>query len=479
MVIERLPGTARVGYRVAALCGFILCVFGAAPGVAQALADEDRAAIDAVVTEVLADTEAPGASVAVVRDGRLVYARAFGIGRLDPEERANPEMRYAIGSVSKQFTAAAVLLLAEEGRLSLDDPVARWLPELTRAEEVTIRQLLSMTSGYQDYWPHDYVFPAMLEPVAPGGILDRWARKPLDFDPGSEWQYSNTNYVIAGRIVERVAGKGVLELLRERVFGPLGMSTVRDFDAGPLTTEDAGAYLRNALGPLRPAPKEAEGWLFAAGGLAMTASDLARWDVAMIEQAILRPESWRAMQTETRLRSGLAVGYGLGVGVGSVDGRRRISHGGAVSGYATSNLVFPDQRVAVVALVNLWPGAAGPAARIADGIAGVLFAEEDATDEAARDLAREVFADLQRGEVDPTLLSPNAKAYFSAEVLADFESSLGALGAPDEFVQTAESLRGGMTFRAYRLRFGDRRLVLTTRTLPGGEIEQFQVERAE
>lgn len=474
-----LPSPSRARCRVVALCWFILCVVGVVPGAAQTLSDEERAGIDAVVSDVLAQTEAPGASVAVVRDGQLVYAQAYGIGRLDPPKPANPGMRYAIGSVSKQFTAAAVLLLAEEGELSLEDPVARWLPELARAKEVSIRQLLSMTSGYQDYWPHDYVFPAMLEPVAPRDVLDRWARKPLDFDPGSDWQYSNANYVIAGLIVERVAGKSLLELLRERVFEPLGMSTVRDFDAGPLTSEDAGAYLRNALGPLRPAPKEAEGWLFAAGGLAMTASDLAKWNIGMIERTLLRPESWAEMQTEARLRSGLAVGYGLGVGVGSIDGRRRIAHGGAVSGYATSNQVFPDQRVAVVALVNVWPGAAGPAARIADGVAGVLFAAEDAADEAAKDLAREMLADLQRGEVDRALLSANARAYFSPEVLSDFETSLGPLGAPDEFAQTSESLRGGMTFRAYRLRYGDRRLVLTTRTLPGGEIEQFQVERAD
>lgn len=453
----------------------------AVPSVAVAqepLSATQRARIDSVVTDLLSRTEAPSASIAVVRDGELVFEEAYGTARLSPETPAASSRRYAIGSVSKQFTAAAVLLLVEQGRMSLDDPVAKWLPDLTRADEITVRQLLSMTSGYQDYWPHDYVFPAMLEPTAPEAILDQWARKPLDFDPGTKWQYSNTNYVIAGLIVERVAGMPFMDFLRTQVLQPLGMTSVRDFNAGPLGDADAAAYLRNALGPLRPAPKEAQGWLFAAGGLGMTAADLAAWDIAMIEESVLRPESWREMQTEVRLENGLAVGYGLGVGIGRVDGRRRIAHGGAVSGYSTSNQVFPDERTAVVALVNVWPGAAGPSARIASAVARVIFADEESVDARALVEAKRIFADLQRGEIDRSLLSPNANAYFTDEVLGDFATTLGPLGDPDEFVQTAESLRGGMTFRAYRLRFDDLQLLLTTRTLPDGSIEQFQVERA-
>lgn len=457
----------------------LAAVAPAAPAVAQeTLPAAQRVQIDSVVTSLLSRTKAPSASIAVVRDGKVAYEQAYGHARLSPETPAASSRRYAIGSVSKQFTAAAVLLLAEEGRLSLDDPVAKWLPELTRADQVSLRQLLSMTSGYQDYWPHDYVFPAMREPTEPEAILEGWARKPLDFDPGTQWQYSNTNYVIAGLIIERVAGMPVMALLQERIFEPLRMTSVRDFDAGPLGNADAAAYLRNALGPLRPAPKEAPGWLFAAGGLAMTAGDLALWDVAMMEQTVLQPESWRTMQTEVCLENGLAAGYGLGVVVARVDGRRRIAHGGAVSGYSTSNQVFPDDRTAVVALVNIWPGAAGPSGRIANAVAQVVFAPEESVDSRALAEVKRILFDLQQGEIDRSLFSPNANAYFTEQVLADFASTLGPLGEPDEFVQTGESLRGGMVFRAYRLRFGDLGLVLTTRTLPDGKIEQFQVERA-
>ena len=161
-------------------------------------------------------------------------------------------MRYAIGSVSKQFTATAILLLAEEGKLSLHDKVAKWFAPLTRASDISVQQLLSMTSGYQDYWPQDYVFTDMQRPATAQTIMQRWGGKALDFDPGTKSQYSNTNYVIAAAIVERAAGMPFMEFLQQRIFMPLKMTSVADFDAAPLSERDAQACLRNALGPLRP-----------------------------------------------------------------------------------------------------------------------------------------------------------------------------------------------------------------------------------
>ena len=194
-------------------------------------------------------------------------------------------MRYSIGSISKQFTAAAILLLQEQGKLSLDDPVGKYIPGLTRGNEVTIREILSHTSGYQDYWPEDYVMTTMLHPETAQQIIDTWAKKPLDFDPGTQWQYSNTNYVIAGRIVEKVSGEPLLDFLTEHIFRPLGMNSVWNSDETKLTQADATAYYRHALGPLRVAPKEGSGWMFAAGELAMTAHDLALWDESLIAQS--------------------------------------------------------------------------------------------------------------------------------------------------------------------------------------------------
>lgn len=464
-----------------AVAGWLLLYGPGAPAplaAQQTLSAAEQMRVDSAVTSILADIGVPSASIAIVRDGRIAYEQAYGNGRLDPATAAVPSMRYSIGSVSKQFTTAAVLLLAEEGKLSLEDPVSRWLPDLTRADEVTVRNLLSMTSGYQDFWPHDYVFQRMHQPVEASEILDRWASRPLDFEPGTKWQYSNTNYTIAGVIVEQVSGMSVYDFLQERVFGPLGMTSVKNVDRAPLGENDADGYLRNALAPLRLAPKEAPGWLFAAGELAMTAHDLALWDISMIDRTILAPESYRAMQTEQRLDNGLGVGYGLGVGVGTFDGRRRISHGGAVSGYTTSNQVFPDDGIAVVVYTNIYPGDGGAPGRIGGRIASILFESADAEDAEVLEQVKEIFSTLQAGEIDRSQFSDNGNAYFDEQTLSDYESSLGSLGEPEAFEQVAEELRGGMTFRAYRLRVGDISLILTTRILPDGRIEQYEVERA-
>src|SRR5881227_746114 len=211
-----------------------LLLLVAAPLAAQDLARD----VDKAVAEVLARTGAPSASIAIVKDGKIAYAHAYGNARLNPPMAATPEMRYSIGSVSKQFTATAVLMLAEEGKLSLDDRVVRWLPQLTRAKDVSIRQLLSMTSGYQDYWPQDYVMPGMLEPATAQQIADTWAKKQIDFEPGTRWQYSNTNYAIAGMIAERAAGMPLVDVLRQRVFTPLQMTSVFDTDASALPAGD-------------------------------------------------------------------------------------------------------------------------------------------------------------------------------------------------------------------------------------------------
>ena len=210
-----------------------------------------REKIDAIAHKALTDTGIPSASIAIVQGGAITYLQAYGDGRLEPRTPAVPAMRYSIGSISKQFTAAAILLLAEQGKLSLDDPVSRFVPNLTRGNEVTIRELLSHTSGYRDYWPQDYVPPFMLQPITADRILDQWARKPLDFDPATQWQYSNTNFVIAGLIVEKASGVALLQFLSEHIFAPLGMKSVMNIDQDRLTETDATGYLRYALGPLQ------------------------------------------------------------------------------------------------------------------------------------------------------------------------------------------------------------------------------------
>jgi D-alanyl-D-alanine carboxypeptidase len=452
----------------------LLLTFLPSPSVAQAQLSPDlRQKIDKIATDTLSSSGVPSASVAIVTDGRVAYVKAYGDARLEPRVAAAPQMQYSIGSISKQFTAAAVLLLQEQGKLSLDDKVAKFIPDLTRANEVTIRELLSHTSGYQDYWPQDYVMPNMLHPVTAQKILDGWARKPLDFDPGTKWQYSNTNYVIAGVIVEKVSGMPLLQFLREKVFTPLGMKSVADIDEAKVGGSNPTGYLRYALGPLRPAPKEGKGWLFAAGELAMPAEDLARWDISIIDGSVMKPASYREFETEVLLKNGLGTHYALGLSVGTEAGHRALSHGGEVSGFTAENIVFPDERVAIAVLTN--QDAAGAAGDIARGIAPLLLVTDDPAAPQKQEQARKIFESLQQGKIDRSLFTDNANFYFSEQALKDFASGLGPLGAVQQFVQVHQGLRGGMTLRVYRVNLAQKTLRAWTYEMPDGKLEQYQI----
>ena len=452
-------------------------ILPAAAQVQSTLPAELRQKIDHASNDVLTKTGVPSASVAIVKDGELAYLHAYGDARLDPQTPARPEMRYSIGSISKQFTATAILLLQEQGKLSLDDKVAKFIPDLTRPNQVTIRQLLSHTSGYQDYWPQDYVPPFMLQAITANRILDLWARKPLDFDPGTKWQYSNTNFVIAGVIVEKASGTPLLDFLHQKIFDPLGMKSVTNTDQEKLGDSDPSGYMRYALGPLRPAPKEGRGWLFAAGELAMTASDLAKWDLSIINQKVLKPSSYAEFETEVLLKNGVGTGYGLGIDVTSQSGRRVLAHSGEVSGFTSQNTVFPDERVAIVVLTN--QDAVGAPAQIAHDLAPLLFAVDDPETARKLEQARKIFAGLQQGSIDRSLLTDNANSYFSESALKDFASGLAPLGTLQEFTQTRQESRGGMLLRVYRVKFPQKTLQVWTYEMPDGKLEQYQVAAVE
>jgi D-alanyl-D-alanine carboxypeptidase len=468
-----LVGWLRMKSRIGKLGLAVL--FGAMAAQAQnTLAPATAGEIDSAANRVLAATGVPSASVAVVKDGKVAYVHAYGEARLDPAMAASPGMQYSIGSISKQFTAAAMLLMQQEGKLSIDDPVSKYLPDLTRAQEVTIRMLLSHTSGYQDYWPEDYVMTSRMEPTTAQHILDVWGKKPLDFDPGTKWQYSNTNFVIAGRIVEQVSGQPLMTLLQERVFGPLGMKDVYNTDASRLPPTDPTGYFRYALGPLRPAPKEGRGWMFAAGELAMPADDLALWDISMMDRSLLKPASYDEMFKEVPLKDGKGSGYGLGVFVGTRDGHSYIEHSGEVSGFTSENIVFPADKISVTVLTN--EDASAAASQIAREIAPVLLGTDiTAKLSPAEKRAFAIFTGLQDGKLDRSQLTQFCNSYFSPQGIADFQSSLHPLGAPLGFHQTSEEGRGGMTFRSFRVTFPGKAVTVTEYEEPDGKLEQYLV----
>ncbi|MBV9435064.1 MAG: beta-lactamase family protein [Acidobacteria bacterium] len=437
------------------------------------LTPQQVAQIDELVSRTLTESGVPSASIAVVKDGNLALAKGYGNARISPPLAAKPKTRYAIGSLSKQFTAAAILLLQQQHKLSIDDSVAKYLPALTRANEVTIRELLSHTSGYQDYYPQDYVPEFMQQPGSTQQILDTWAKRPLDFDPGTKWQYSNTNFVIAGAIAEKVAGEPLFKFLNDRIFRQLGMSSVFDIDHNQPAPADALGYFSYGTGPNRVQKKEGDGWLFAAGELAMTASDLAKWDISMMNESLLQPASYRQMGTEMMLKSGVGAGYGLGVVVSIWETHRRISHTGEVSGYTTMNAVFPDEHLAVVVLTNKMAGTA--ASPIGDGIARILFTQTTAQDVREAGRVKTILGQLQSGTIDRTQFTESCNLYFSNDAVHDYAATLAGLGEPQSITLNKEGPRGGMMFRSWHVSYAAKEFEVTEYEQSDGKLEQFLV----
>ncbi|HEY4750267.1 MAG TPA: serine hydrolase domain-containing protein [Steroidobacteraceae bacterium] len=439
----------------------------------EALPAALRSRVDAAATLVLARTGVPSASVAIVRRGEIAYVNAYGLAQLAPRRAATPAMRYAIGSISKQFTAAALLLLQEQHALSLEDSAGKWLENLGPAGGVSLQALLSHTSGIRDFWPQDYDPPQMLKPVTPAQIVAHWANQPLDFPSGTAWQYSNTGYTVAGLIAERAAQQPLFEQLRTRIFSRLHMDSAYDFDAAALPPEDAVGYSRYGLGPPRPAAKEGRGWLFAAGELAMTAADLARWDIALIDQRVLSEASYRELTREIVLANGVGSRYALGLHVGLESGRRVLEHGGEVGGFTAENLIYPDDRIAIVVLTN--QDAANAADGIGEELGKLMLTEDSPEDAAALAQAEQLFLGLQHGHIDAALLTANARSYFTAQALEDFQASLGRLGKGAKFTLLRSSRRGGLITRVYEISLSGTRLLAVVRAEPGGLVEQYTV----
>ncbi|MFL6353295.1 MAG: serine hydrolase domain-containing protein [Bryobacteraceae bacterium] len=427
---------------------------------------------DQTVTAALATTGAPSASVAVVRNGQITYAKAFGKADLQKDRPANAGTRYAVGSISKQFTVAALLLAQEEGKVSLDDKVSKYYPELTRANEITIRELLSHTSGYEDYAPQDYMIPEWTKPMDADTILNRWAKKPLNFDPGTRWQYSNTNYVLAGKIFEKVTGQSLVPFLKKQIFQPLGMASAGDCQDH--TAEDAAAYTRYALGPPRPVAREGNGWYFAAGELCMTASDLARWDIAFLERRILSSKSYGEFTREAKLKNSKPTHYALGLGIGELHGTPMISHSGEVSGFLAIDRVFPTKDVGVVVLSNQdGVSLIGP---LSQDIALVMIEPHPASSATEGQQVRTILEGLQQGRIERSEFTANANSYFNDLALSDYRNSLTPLGKLQLVTRQSEQQRGGMTHLSYRAQFEKKAVLLNIYRTPDGKFEQFLVE---
>jgi CubicO group peptidase (beta-lactamase class C family) len=342
---------------------FVGLVIQAAPAKAQAPLDS----VDRYVRAELARQRIPGISVAVLRGDSVVLARGYGFANLEHRVPAADSTIYQSGSVGKQFTAAALVTLAREGKLGLDDSILRYLPEGPPAwRSITIRHLLTHTSGIPDYtdstmdYRRDYTEQQLVALAA---------RLPLQFRPGATWSYSNTGYALLGFIVRRVSGKFYGDLLRERVFEPLGMRTARVISESDIVPNRAAGYQL-----VNGEPKNQE-WVSptlnttADGSLYLTVLDLAQWARGLNHARVPDSAGLQMSWTPVRLNDGGTYPYGFGWMVADQRGRPRIGHTGAWQGFRTSIQRYPEFDLTVIAMANL--DAALPEA-ITFGIAGIL-----------------------------------------------------------------------------------------------------------
>jgi D-alanyl-D-alanine carboxypeptidase len=382
------------------------------PEPAKASQCSDR--IDGYIEAELQKRHIPGVSIAVVRDGQVVCSKGYGMANVELSVPATEKTVYQLASVTKTFTAAAVMMLVEKGKLGLDDKVSKYLDDLPKAwENVTVRQLLNHTSGIKSYTSVRDFFKTARVDHKQREIVALVAKEPVDFAPGEKWLYNNTGFFLLGMLIEKVTGITYGEFLTERIFKPLGMSQTRTNDLHAIIPNRAQGYdleggvLRNGeyVSPSQP---------FSAGMLVSSVSDLVKWDAALASEKLLKKSTLDQMWTPTKTTKGGMADYGFGWQVDKVNGHRLIAHGGGIPGFSTQISRFPDDKLTVIVLTNAGNGSAGA---LAQGIAGRILpalvkkAEEPIADNDPQSTERfkGLLKRAMKGEADPELFTDEAK----------------------------------------------------------------------
>jgi D-alanyl-D-alanine carboxypeptidase len=295
--------------------------------------------------------DAPGAVAIVVKDGRTVFRRAYGLADLEFGVLLEADMVFRIGSVTKQFTAAAVLQLADQGRLALEDDVSKYVPEYdTRGRGVTIEQLLTHTSGVPNYTDLEEWFPHLRDELTPRALLDMLKGKPLEFEPGSRFRYSNSGYLLLGLVIEKASGRPYADYIRQMVL-PLGMrQTMYDDPVRVIPRRARGYEYRD--GEWRNARYIGMSQPFSAGGLVSTADDLAMWNTAIERGRLLSDSSRQRWFTPFTLASGAASRYAMGWSVTTHEGLAVAEHGGGIPGFVCFVVRMPSEHLFVAVLSN-------------------------------------------------------------------------------------------------------------------------------
>jgi CubicO group peptidase (beta-lactamase class C family) len=305
--------------------------------------------IDEYLRTQMKAQQIPGIALAVVRDGKIVLARGYGLANVEHQVPVKPETIFQSGSTGKQFTATAVMMLVEEGKLSLEDKITKYFPDAPESwRDITVRHLLTHTSGMTDY-PADF---DLRRDYTEDDLLHRIKVIPLAFQPGEKWSYSNLAYVTLGILIHKVSGKFYGDFLQERVFKPLDMSTARIISESDIVPNRAAGY------SVTNGQLENQNWVSpslnttADGALYLTVYDMAKWDAALYTEKLLKRSSLEQMWTKVKLNDGKSIAYGFGWGLAEVRGHRIIEHGGAWQGFKAQISRYVEDKLTIILFAN-------------------------------------------------------------------------------------------------------------------------------
>ena len=429
--------------------------------------------IDDYVALQMRRQHVPGVSLAVVQHGRVVKQQAYGFADLEQKVPVTPDTVFEIGSITKQFVAAALMTLVEQGAIDLDQPASKYLSDLPSAwHEVTVRQLLTHTSGIPDF-EEILGYGAYRTPTTAQQLIAVAAAKPMDFSPGTQWHYSNTGYYLLGLIIEKVSGVPYMSLIEHRILAPAGMTLTRSSVPTEIIAGRASGYAleddrlvnRDAIQPTA---------VGAAGDLVSTTGDMIKWNVMLDERSVLKKESYAQLWANQALTDGSSSGYGFGWFVSPLHGHRTQEHSGGTAGFSAEILRLPDDGVTVIVLTN------------SHDVNPVMMATHIATQfvpslvyEKIRDtrpaLARKL-RDYYSHRLDPEVYAKDLSAEFAAEIKPSWASGHAfyrALGPPLNIERVQRDADDEANSFRYRVRYGETAMIVVATVDDKGRIKDL------
>ena len=459
-----------------------LVLLSAPPGLAQ---QTNPKKIDAYVTAEMRRQQIPGVSLAVVRNGKIELLKSYGFSNVEHQVLVKPETVFQSGSIGKQFTATAIMILVEEGKLALDDKLRKFFPDGPESwNNITVRHLLGHTSGMGDYPPDLDLRRDLTEDQ----YLEIIKSAPSGFAPGTKWDYSNLGYVTLGILIRKVTGQFYGDFLKERVFMPLGMTTARVISEADIVPNRAAGY-RLLNGELKN-----QEWVSpstnstADGALYLSILDLAKWDAALYTDKPLKQSSLARMWTPVEFSDGSKKLYGFAWHTDTIHNRRIIFHGGAWQGFKSFIVRFPDDKLSIIYFANLWDTRDHKFTR---GLIATFYPEFSLPplnpiadkEPQVTALVRRVLLQLAGGKADPELFTPAARAKLFPDDAVSLASCLNLFSLPVAVIHTNELIerreQNGLRLYRYLMTDPGRSLVSTVALTADNKIASIQLSGIE